>query len=108
MSLFYVVAGINHFINPKWYVRIIPRWLPYPEALNYISGGCEIVFAILLIPVVTRSIAAWLIIAMLIAIFPANIQMSIDFWKKKNPYFWITILRLPLQIPLIWWAFQYT
>jgi uncharacterized membrane protein len=60
-----------------------------------------------LIPDATRSIAAWLIIALLIAIFPANIQMSINFKRKNNPYFWITIVRLPLQLLLIWWAWLY-
>jgi uncharacterized membrane protein len=108
MSLFYLSAGINHFVNPKWYARIIPPWLPNHSALNYISGTCEIVFAILLIPEATRHIAAWLIIVMLIAIFPANIQMSINFWREHNPYFWLTIVRLPLQFVLIWWAWYYT
>jgi uncharacterized membrane protein len=76
--------------------------------LNQISGACEIVFGLLLIPDTTRSIAAWLIIVLLIAIFPANIQMSINFKRKNNPYFWITIVRLPLQFLLIWWAWSYT
>lgn len=108
MAVFYVTAGVNHFVNPKWYVRIIPPWLPFREAINYISGACEIVFALLLLPLVTRAIGSWLIIALLVAVFPANIQMSIDYWKYKNKYFWLTILRLPLQVPLIWWAYQYT
>lgn len=108
MVLFYVAAGVNHFINPKWYLRIIPSWLPKQEAINYISGVCEIAFGLLLIPESTRPVAAWLIIALLIAIFPANVQMSINFFRDNHPYFWLTLLRLPLQLVFIWWAWQYT
>jgi uncharacterized membrane protein len=108
MSVFYVAAGVNHFVNPAWYIRIIPAWLPNPPLLNHISGACEIIFGLLLIPETTRSIAAWLIIVLLIAIFPANIQMSIQFYNKQHPYLWLTIARLPLQFALMWWAWQYT
>jgi len=56
----------------------------------------------------TRITAAWLIIILLIVIFPANIQMAINWSKNKNPKLWIAILRLPFQLVLIWWAWQYT
>ena len=108
MALVYVAAGIYHFVNPKLYMKIMPTYLPYHLQLIYISGVIEIVLGIMLIPEGTRSIAAWLIIAMLIAIFPANIQMAITFWQKKHPFFWGTVARLPLQIVLIWWAWMYT
>jgi uncharacterized membrane protein len=108
MALAYIAAGANHFINPKWYLRIMPPWLPAPAAMNYISGACEIVFALMLIPESTRSIGAWLLIALLVAVFPANVQMSIIFHQKQLPGFWLTVARLPLQIVLIWWAYQYT
>ena len=108
MAVLYAGAGANHFVNPRYYKKIMPPWLPYPDALIYISGIFEIAFGLLLIPEVTRQTGAWLIIALLIAIFPANIQMTINFWKKKKPYLWITIARLPLQVVLIWWAWAYT
>ena len=108
MAIVYVAAGLNHFINPKFYTRIMPPWLPYPLMLVNISGVCEIAFALLLIPAATRAIGAWLIILLLIAVFPANIQMSVNYWKYHNPYFWVTLLRLPLQFVLIWWAWVYT
>lgn len=108
MAIGYIFAGVMHFIFPKPYKRIMPPWLPYPLALVYISGICEIVFGLLLIPENTRSIAAWLIIALLIAIFPANIQMAINFRSRNNPYLWMAIARLPLQALLIWWAWTYT
>jgi len=108
MAALYVAAGVNHFVNPRMYLRIMPPWLPYHEAMNYISGACEIVFALMLIPLATRSIGAWLLIALLVAVFPANIQMSINYKRKHHPYYWITIVRLPLQLVLIWWAYSFT
>jgi uncharacterized membrane protein len=108
MIVFYVVAGINHFINTSQYIRIMPPWLPYPLALVYISGIGEIAFGLLLIPRVTRRPAAWLVIALLVAIFPANIQMALNYWHGHDPQLWISIVRLPLQILLIAWAYIYT
>jgi uncharacterized membrane protein len=110
MALLYVAAGINHFVRPAMYLSIMPHFLPRSSwgPLVAASGGCEIVFGLLLIPAPTRQLAAWLIIALLIAIFPANIQMTIDFTRRHNPYTWLAWLRLPLQIVLIWWAWTFT
>ena len=108
MVALYIVAGLNHFFNTRMYMKIMPPYMPYHLAVVYISGVCEVLFALLLLPVATRHVAAWLIIIMLIAIFPANVQMAIDFWRRHNPNLWIAILRLPLQIPLIYWAWLYT
>ena len=74
----------------------------------YLSGVLEIVFALLLLPLTTRHVAAWLIIFLLIAVFPANMQMALNFRRKHNPYLWLAIARLPLQPLLIWWAWIYT
>jgi uncharacterized membrane protein len=108
MTCFYIFAGANHFINPKMYEKIIPPLLPYPSLINYSSGAFEILFALLLIPETTRSIGAWLIIILLIVVFPANIQMTLNYWRTNDPKLWLTIIRLPLQFVLIWWAFVYT
>jgi uncharacterized membrane protein len=108
MCLLYVIAGINHFVNSSFYLNIIPGWLPFHVAVNYISGGCEIVFGLLLIPIWTRRIGAWLLIILLIAVFPANIEMTFDYWFEGNPKLWITVVRLPIQFVLIWWAWLYT
>ncbi len=108
MALLYLAAGINHFVNPSFYEKIMPPYLSYHSALIFISGVCEVLFAILLLPPQTRSRAAWLIILMLIAIFPANIQMAIDFYKQESSYLWAAVLRLPLQFILIWWAHTFT
>ena len=108
MALLYMVAGINHFMNPRFYLKIIPPQLPFPDAINKLSGLCEIVFGILLLPIATRNVAAWLIILLLIAVFPANIYMAVKMWRKRSPNLWIAIVRLPLQAVLVWWAYLMT
>jgi uncharacterized membrane protein len=109
MSLFYVAGGANHFLDASFYVPMIPRWLPWPTFLVMISGAVEIALGILLLPVVTRKISAWLIIIMLVVfLFLIHIPMSIDYGQKNNPLFWVTIVRLPLQVVLIGWAWMYT
>jgi uncharacterized membrane protein len=108
MAVFYVCAGTAHFTMPEYYLAIMPPYIPWHIELVYISGACEIIFALLLIPKATRRTAAWLIIALLIAVFPANIQMTINYANENNPGLWYTIVRLPIQFLLIWWAWVYT
>ena len=108
MSALYFGAGIYHLINPNVYVKIMPSWLGWHKQLVLISGICELSFAILLLITKTRKLASWLIIAMLIAIFPANIQMMLNYYKEGHAMLWLAILRLPLQLILIWWAYIFT
>lgn len=108
MSAFYFFAGVNHFLHPVFYLKIIPTWLTFHEALLAISGVCEILVALLLLPNKTRHLAAWWTIALLIFIFPANVQMMINYANEHNPKLWITIMRLPIQLLLVWWAYTFT
>ncbi len=108
MSIFYIIAGLNHFIHPLFYKKIMPPYIPWHMPLIYVSGIFEILFGILLIPLATRRIAAWGIILLLMAVFPANITMLINYVTEKRADLWITILRLPLQFALIWWAYTFT
>lgn len=108
MALFYVLAGINHFWHPWMYKRIMPPYLPWPMTLVYVSGAAEILCGLLLLPGSTRVFAAWLIIALLIAIFPANIQMTVDYYRRHDRYTWLTVVRLPLQLVLVGWAWKFT
>lgn len=108
MAVLYILAGINHFVNSSAYVAIVPVWLPRHAMLVYASGVAEIVLGILLMPRATRTLAAWGIIALLVVVFPANVQMMQDYIAMQNPYVLLTILRLPLQLVLIWWAWLYT
>jgi uncharacterized membrane protein len=108
-ALFYIGAGVNHFVNPDFYLRIMPPYLNYHLPLVYISGVAEIVLGVmLLIPQFTRK-AAWGIILLLIAVFPANIyvyqhQDVIDSDLSNTAH----LIRLALQGVLILWAYWYT
>lgn len=108
MASLYTLAGINHFIKPGMYIKIIPPAFKNPRLINNLSGAAEIILGILLILPLTTHFAAWGIIMLLIAIFPANLYM---FQNKKAGFGlprWILFVRLPLQIVLIYWAYQYT
>ena len=107
LVLIFLVAGANHFLNPESYRKIIPQYFPYPTTLVYVSGLFEIIFGLLLIPASTRKMAAWGIILLLVAVFPANIQMMLNYQQEDRPYAWVTIVRLPVQALLIWWASVY-
>ncbi|MBA3243383.1 MAG: DoxX family membrane protein [Acidobacteria bacterium] len=107
-AAFFVLAGLNHFINPDFYLKIMPLYLPWHLLLVYLSGVVEIVLGLLLLlPKFTRA-AAWGLIALLVAVSPANIHMAInqELYPEYNAAaLW---LRLPLQLVLIAWAYWYT
>ena len=106
MATLYVVAGVNHFINPRMYLKIIPPYLPAPVALNYVAGAAEVILGIALLFPATRSWAAWGVIALLVAVFPANVYMYQQ--QLSGIPAWILLARLPLQLVLIAWAWWYT
>lgn len=108
MALLYFMAGLNHFRNPRMYLKIIPPYLSNHKLLNHLSGVFEIILAILLVFPITKNHAAWGIIALLIAVFPANFFMFQSQKAGLGLPKWILLLRLPLQLILIWWAYQYT
>ncbi|MEA5565794.1 DoxX family protein [Anabaena sp. UHCC 0399] len=107
-----IIVGITHFAIPEPYVKIMPPQLPYPLGLVYLSGFYEILGGIgLLVPPVSQA-AAWGIIALFIAVFPANINQAINHIQIEHiPYSdssWFQAIRLPLQAVLITWAWWYT
>lgn len=106
MAATYIFAGINHFVMPKFYLRIIPRYLPFHKTLNYLSGALEILLGALLLFPEYRSISARGIVALLIAIFPANVNHLTSAKSKKG--IWLLYARIPFQGILIWWAWWYT
>ncbi len=107
-GVFFVVAGANHFVHSAMYVAIMPPYLPWHLPLVYLSGACESILGILLLVERTRTVAAWGLMALLIAVFPANIHMA------THPALYPAIpeitlwIRLPLQGLLIAWAWLYT
>lgn len=108
MAALYILAGCNHFLNEDMYLRIMPYYLPWHLPLVYISGACEILLGLMLLLPATRSIAAWLLVLLLLAVFLANIQMAVNFHAEQNPFLWLAIVRLPLQLLLLYWAWLYT
>ena len=106
MILFYLFAGISHFKNPKFFLLFTPKWVYKPELVNIIIGFAEIILALGLILETTRSISAIGIIILLILVFPANVyHLQISIEKKKNIIG--TIIRLPIQALLIYWAYVF-
>ena len=108
LAIAFILAGINHFTNPAFYLKMMPPVLPAPLFLIYLSGFLQIAFGILLlIPKFTRW-AAWGIIWLLIAVYPANIYMALNtnLFPEFNPA--LIYLRLPLQFVMIAWAFWHT
>ena len=98
------VTGSLHFIVPKPYADIVPDQLPAPYALVYASGVAELLCALGLAVPRTRRPAAWATALLLVAVFPANVQMALDAGDRSEAYRWGTYARLPLQVPLVLWA----
>jgi len=108
MAAIYFIAGFNHFRNPRLYLKIIPPYFSHPKLLNGIAGVAEIILGILLCVPQTTSYAAWGIIALLVAVFPANFYMYQNKKAALGLPKWVRLIRLPLQLVLIYWAFLYT
>ena len=108
LALFFVLAGLNHFREQDFYLKIMPPYLPWHLFLVYLSGFFEIALGILLLIPRQGHLAAWGLIALLVAVFPANIHMAVN--AELYPEFSSTALwaRLPLQAILIAWAYWYT
>lgn len=107
MALLYVLAGMNHFVRPAMYVRIIPPYFSKPGLLNKIAGFAEILLGILLCFPLFTKFAACGIIALLVAVFPANLYMYQDPRAGFGLPKYILLLRLPLQALLMIWACLY-
>ena len=108
MTLFYIMAGTNHFINPDWYVRIVPPILPFKTAIVYISGILEIILGTLLIFPKTRFIAGWGLILLLVAVYPANIYVALTNGEVMDTTPLIAWGRLPFQFVFIGLAYWHS
>ena len=104
MGVFYALAGLNHFLKPALYERMMPAWVPAHKAMVLLSGVAEVALGLGLIWPVTRPWAAWGVIALLIAVFPANITMFRNPASWPRIPRWALLLRLPVQGLLIFWA----
>ena len=109
MALGYVAAGINHFWHPRFYLRLMPPYLPSPYLLNHLSGIAEISLGLLLLLKTTRPVAAWLLAAMLVVFTLVHVYMLQQ--ALRQPHYFVSPLaawlRLLLQPLLIAWALWY-
>ena len=110
LAIFFVVGGILHFVKTPLYLQIMPPYLPYHLALVYISGVCEILggIGVLLPPI--RRFAGYGLIALSIAVLPANIQMAVNYIHAEglSVASQLLLLRLPLQAVIILWIYWCT
>jgi uncharacterized membrane protein len=111
MGIFYVVAGVNHFVNPGFYVNIMPPYLPWHEEFVFLSGVAEVVLGVAVLIPRTRTLGAWGIIALLIAVFPANVHVAwsdVPMLGSERGAGFLNWVRLLFQGVLIAWAWWYT
>jgi uncharacterized membrane protein len=104
-TIFYVFAGALHFLRPGMYLKIMPPYVPWHLAMVLISGACEITGGLALLVPRTRRAAAWGLVILLIAVFPANLYMATNPIEAGAVSIAPVIRwgRLPQQLPLIWW-----
>jgi uncharacterized membrane protein len=108
LALFMILGGINHFLNADFYLRMMPPYIPAPGFMVALSGVIEVALGIGLLIPRTRVLAAWGVVALLIAVFPANLHMYLhrEQWPEVPPF--LTLMRLPLQFLFIAWAWIFT
>ena len=107
MGAIYIFAGFMHFIKPKIYLRIMPRYLPAHKALVLLSGLAEIVLGIGLFFEGTKNFSIYGIIAMLAVFLLVHFYMLSSEKASAGLPRWALLLRLPIQFALMYWAFMY-
>ncbi|MEP6691237.1 MAG: hypothetical protein ABJD07_08765 [Gemmatimonadaceae bacterium] len=110
IALFFAGAGVAHFVVPGRYVPIVPHVFPAPLVLVYVSGFFEILGGVGLLVARVRRAAGVGLALLLVAVFPANVQMLADAVRVNDPLWWriFLVIRLPLQAALIYWILRVT
>ncbi len=106
MSAIYLIAGMCHFWKPKFFLSITPKWVPIPAFVNIAVGIAEVLLGLALLWETTRSYAAIGIIILLIFVFPANVY-HYQKAKRKGKMVIVTMIRLPIQLLLLYWAYTF-
>lgn len=106
LAALFVTSGTLHLVRPEVFEPIMPRRLPAHRALVHASGVAEIACAAGLLHPRTRRLAGWASAALLVAVFPANVQMALDASRRaqrtgRRGVQVATVARLPLQVPLV-------
>lgn len=104
LSAVFILAGLNHFRNPRMYLAIMPPYLPNHTALVAASGYAEVALGALVLVPRLRRVAGYGLIALLLAVFPANLHMALNPERFQPIPAWALWLRLPLQAVLIAWV----
>ena len=105
MSCFYMNVGLKHFIEPEWFLQIMPPNFPHHYEAVYWSGFFELLFGFLLINPMTRQLAGWGIIFVMITVFPANLYLAVTDGAAMNISKELAWGRLPFQYMFIGLAF---
>ena len=103
--------GVLHFVAPRFFERIVPKWIPWPRGAVLWSGVAELASGALLALPRTRKAGGWLAAATIVAVYPANIQMTVDAARDPEVGRWATAatwVRLPLQLPMVLRALRFT
>ena len=108
LGLVFVAAGTLHFLAPGAYERIMPPYLPLHRELVYLSGALEILGGLGMLCERTRTAAGIGLVLLLLAVWPANLQMPLDRRDAQKPTWWVALLwaRMPLQLGLMWWVWR--
>lgn len=104
LVIFFVGGGINHFVNPDFYIRIMPPYLPWHRELVLLSGVFEVVLGLMVLFPRYMRLAGWGLIALLIAVSPANIHMAVNSHLYPEIPIVFHFIRLPLQLVFIAWV----
>jgi uncharacterized membrane protein len=109
LALFFVGSGVNHFLAPRAYERMVPPRLQHDaKRVVAVSGLAEIVGGLAVLPSRTRKLAGPGLVALLAAVFPANIYMARSPERFRKIPRWALYARLPLQPVMMWWAWSST
>lgn len=107
LAIFMVLMGLAHLVAPTAFMRAMPPYLPWPMGLIYLSGVFEIAGGVGLMVARVRVMAAWGLIALYIAVFPANVHMALHA-DQASLAAWVLWARLPFQAAFIAWAYWFT
>jgi uncharacterized membrane protein len=108
LAVFFVGAGVNHFANPDFYVRIMPPYLPAHLELVNLSGVLEVLGGLAVLVPGIRGLAGWGLIYLLVAVYPANVHMALHPELFPSMSTFALYARLPLQLVFIAWAYWAT
>lgn len=108
LGALFVLAGLNHFRDPAFYLRLMPPWLPAPAALLALSGAAEVVLGVGVFPPATRTAAGWALVLLLVAFLPVHVHMVVHSEQFPAVPEWFLWARLPLQFVLMYWAWWAT